>query len=123
MNNMESIKIDIILLILSLIWQYLKITLILKNKFIKLLDILISISIISLCSFIIYIWVLMNDVLNNMNKSNVSVIIFLGIIILFYFQKILVLVFAKKIILKKLYIYISIIFEIMYPIFLFLHYF
>ena len=98
MNNMESIKIDIILLILSLIWQYLKITLILKNKFIKLLDILISISIIFLCSFIIYIWVLMNDVLNNMNKGNVSVIIFLGIIILFYFQKILVLIFAKKII-------------------------
>ena len=118
---MESIKIDIILLILSLIWQYLKITLILKNKFIKLLDILISISIISLCSFIIYIWVLMNDVLNNMNKGNVSVIIFLSIIILFYFQKILVLVFAKKIILKKLYIYISIIFEIVYPIFLILN--
>ena len=118
---MESIKIDIILLILSLIWQYLKITLILKNKFIKLLDILISISIISLCSFIIYIWVLMYGIPKNIDKNDISILSFLSVIILFYFQKILVLVFAKKIILKKLYIYISIIFEIVYPIFLILN--
>ena len=90
MNNMESIVIDIILLILSLIWQYFKITLILKNKFIKLLDILISISIISLCSFIIYIWVLMYDIPKNIDKNDINILSFLSVIILFYFQYLLI---------------------------------
>ena len=46
------------------------------------------------------------------DKNDINILSFLSVIILFYFQKILVLVFSKKIILKKLYIYISIIFEI-----------
>ena len=104
-------------LILSIIWQYFKI----RNKrkffenyfwnFVTLIDFVLSI-------FTIYIWVILQNIPEYINEQDIAMLAFLSGIIMFYVLRTIILFLKESDIkIKRLFFYLSVIFETGLPLY------
>lgn len=111
-------------LILSIIWQYFKI----RNKrkffenyfrnFVTLIDFVLSIFFIVLSVFTIYIWVILQNIPEYINEQDIAMLAFLSGIIMFYVLRTIILFLKKSDIkIKRLFFYLSVIFETGLPLY------
>lgn len=111
-------------LILSIIWQYFKI----RNKrkffenyfwnFVTLIDFVLSIFIIILSIFTIYIWVILQNIPEYINEQDIAMLAFLSGIIMFYVLRTIILFLKESDIkIKRLFFYFSVIFETGLPLY------
>lgn len=111
-------------LILSIIWQYFKI----RNKrkffenyfrnFVTLIDFVLSIFFIVLSVFTIYIWVILQNIPEYINEQDIAMLAFLSGIIMFYVLRTIILFLKESDIkIKRLFFYLSVIFETGLPLY------
>ncbi|WP_304179526.1 hypothetical protein [Leptotrichia trevisanii] len=111
-------------LILSIIWQYFKI----RNKrkffenyfwnFVTLIDFGFSIFIIVSSIFTIYIWVILQDIPEYINEQDIAMLAFLSGIVMFYVLRTIILFLKESNIkIKRLFFYLSVIFETGLPLY------
>ena len=111
-------------LILSIIWQYFKI----RNKrkffenyfrnFVTLIDFVLSIFFIVLSVFTIYKWVILQNIPEYINEQDIAMLAFLSGIIMFYLLRTIILFLKESDIkIKRLFFYISVIFETGLPLY------
>ena len=111
-------------LILSIIWQYFKI----RNKrkffenyfrnFVTLIDFVLSIFFIVLSVFTIYKWVILQNIPESINEQDIAMLAFLSGIIMFYLLRTIILFLKESDIkIKRLFFYLSVIFETGLPLY------
>ncbi|NWO20051.1 hypothetical protein [Leptotrichia sp. oral taxon 223] len=111
-------------LILSIIWQYFKI----RNKrkffenyfrnFVTLIDFVLSIFFIVLSVFTIYKWVILQNIPEYINEQDIAMLAFLSGIIMFYLLRTIILFLKESDIkIKRLFFYLSVIFETGLPLY------
>ena len=111
-------------LILSIVWQYFKI----RNKrkffenyfwnFVTLIDFVLSIFFIVLSIFTIYIWVILQNIPEYINEQDIAMLVFLNGIIMFYVLRTIILFLKESNInIKRLFFYLSVIFETGLPLY------
>lgn len=111
-------------LILSIVWQYFKI----RNKrkffenyfwnFVTLIDFGFSIFIIVSSIFTIYIWVILQNIPEYINEQDIAMLVFFSGITMFYVLRTIILFLKESDIkIKRLFFYLSVIFETGLPLY------
>ena len=83
-----------------------------------LIDFLLSIFIIVLSIFTIYIWVILQNIPEYINEQDIAMLVFLNGIIMFYVLRTIILFLKESNInIKRLFFYLSVIFETGLPLY------